>query len=70
MTEYDNYRTGNNFYFEYFREHYKLIVVDLNKQKPDFKNQQINFTGRLEQDATIFFIIEEKQVTGLNQKRL
>ena len=58
-------RTGNEFNFEYFCNHYKLIAIDLNKQKSDFKNQQINFIGKLQQDATIFFITEEKETTGL-----
>ena len=62
----DLLRTGNEFNFEYFCEHYKLIAIDLSKQKPDLKNQQINFIGKLEQNATIFFIIEEKEITGLN----
>ena len=39
--------------------------MDLSKQKSDFENQQINVTGRLEEDATIFFIIEETHTTGL-----
>ena len=39
--------------------------MDLSKQKSNFENQQINFIGRLEQDATIFFIIEEKHKTRL-----
>ena len=59
-------RTGNDFDFDYFSEHYKLIAIDLSKQKSDLKNQQINFTGKLEQNTTIFFISEEKETTGLN----
>ena len=58
-------RTGNEFNFEYFCEHYKLVLIDLSKQKSSLKNQQINFIGRLEQNATIFFITEEKETTGL-----
>ena len=58
-------RTGNEFNFECFCEHYKLIAIELSKQKSDFKNQQVNFIGKLEQDATIFFITEQKEVTGL-----
>ena len=58
-------RTGNEFSFEYFCEHYKLVSIDLSKQKSGLKNQQINFIGRLEQNATIFFITEEKETTGL-----
>ena len=36
----DLLRTGN--------ENYKLIAIDLSKQKSDLRNQQINFIGRLE----------------------
>ena len=61
----DLLKTGNEFNFGYFSEHYKLIAIDLSKQKSDLKNQQINFIGRLEQNATIFFIVEEKETTGL-----
>ena len=56
----DILRTGNEFNFDYFCEYYKLIAIDLSKQKSDLKNQQINFIGSLEQNATIFFIVEEK----------
>ena len=61
----DLLRTGNEFNFDYFSEHYKLIAIDLSKQKSDLKNQQINFVGRLEQKATIFFIVEKKETIGL-----
>ena len=59
-----NYTTGNSLTYEYFCNHYKLIVIDLSKQNSNFKNQQINFLGRLEQNATIFFINEESVTTG------
>ena len=49
--------------YNYFKEHYKMIAIDLSKQQEldsDPKAiQQINFTGNLEQQATIYFIIEE-----------
>ena len=61
----DLVRTGNEFDFDYFSEHCKSIGIDLSKQKSDLKNQQINFTGKLEQNATIFFISEDKETTGL-----
>ena len=61
----DILRNGNEFDFDYFCEHYKLIAIHLSKQKSDLKNQQINFIGRLEQNATRFFVIEEKETTGL-----
>ena len=35
----DLLRTGNKFNFDYFSEHYKLIAIDLSKQKSDLKNQ-------------------------------
>ena len=57
--------TGNCFSYEYFCTHYKVIAIDLSKQKSELENQQINFIGKLEQDAIIFFIIEEKHTTGL-----
>ena len=41
----DILRTGNEFNFDYFLWTYKLIAIDLNKQKSDLKNQQINFIG-------------------------
>ena len=65
LINHDNYTTGNSFTYEYFCNHYKLIATDLSKQNSDFKNQQINFVGKLEENATIFFIIEEKAVTGI-----
>ena len=63
----NNYTTGNLLNYEYFKDHYKFISIDLSKQKelenPDLK-QQINFMGRLEEnDATVFFIIEKKEKT-------
>ena len=53
--------------YEYCKDHYKLIAIDLSKQieleNPDLK-QQINFIGRLEEiNAAMFFIIERKEKT-------
>ena len=59
-----NYTNGNSLTYEYFCNHYKLIAIDLSKQNSSFKNQQINF-GKLEQNATIFFITEELVTTGI-----
>ena len=60
MSRNNDYTTGNLLDYEYF--YYKLIAIDLSKQteleNSDLK-QQINFTGRLEQNVTIFFIIEK-----------
>ena len=61
MTKNNIYTTGNLLDYEYFKDHYKLIAVDLSKQielKNNDLKQQINFTGRLEENnATMFFII-------------
>ena len=63
----NDYKTGNLLDYEYFKDHYQLIAIDLSKQieleKFDLK-QQINFIGRLEENnATMFFIIEKKEET-------
>ena len=63
MGENNDYTTGNLLDYEYFKDHHKLVAIDLSKQNelknPDLK-QQINFIGRLEENnATMFFIIEK-----------
>ena len=65
LFKHGNYTTGNSLTYEYFCNTYKLIAIDLSKQNSDFKNQQINFVGKLEQSATIFFITEELVTTGI-----
>ena len=62
----NDYITGHLLNYEYFSKYYKLIAIDFSKQieleNPGSK-QQINFIGRLEEDATMFFIIEKKEET-------
>ena len=66
MSRNNDYTTGNLLDYEYFKDHYQLIAIDLSKQieleNPDLR-QQINFIGRLEEHATMFFIIEKKEET-------
>ena len=68
----DDYTIGCLLDYNYFKEHYKLIAIDLSKQQAfdaDPKAmQQISFTGNLEQaeGETMFFIIEEAKETILN----
>ena len=67
ISQNNDYITGNLLDYEYFKDHCKLITIDLGKQieleNPDLK-QQINFTGRLEENNTrMFFIIEKKEET-------
>ena len=54
ITDHSGYYTrGNLLDYEYFKEHYKLIAIDLSKQI-EFENkdikQQINFIRNLERD--------------------
>ena len=64
-----DYTTGNLLDSEYFSKHYELIAIDLSKQSEsentDLK-QQVNFIGRLEQNATIVFIIKKEEETIFN----
>ena len=67
MNKNNDYTTSNLLEYEYFKDHYKLIAIDLSRQieleNPDLK-QQINFIGRLEENnVTMFFIIEKKEET-------
>ena len=56
----------------YFRNYYKIIVVDLSKQQaPDADPKaikQINFTGNLDRagNTRIYFILEEAKKTLLD----
>ena len=69
ITDHRGYYTrGNLLDYEYFKEHYKIIAIHLNKQieleNKDIK-QQINFIGNLERDdsAAMFFITEKSEET-------
>ena len=59
---------GNLLDFNYFKEHNKMIAIDLSKQVAlEIKDtkQQINFIGSLDRDrgATMFFIIKKQEET-------
>ena len=66
----DDYITGCLLDYNYFEKYYKMIAINnLNKQQALGTDprviQQINFTGNLEQQATIFLITEEAKETIL-----
>ena len=65
----NEYTTGNLLDYDYFKRHYKLIAIDLSKQQVLQEGedliQQINFIGRLDQEANVFIIIEKKENTIL-----
>ena len=66
----DDYTTGCLLDYNYFKKYYEMIAIDLNKQEAldaDPKTiRQINFTGNIEQQATIFYINEEAKETVLD----
>ena len=61
----NEYTTGNLLDYDYFKNYYKLIAIDLSKQQELEENedliQQIKFIGRLEQASNVFIIIEKKK---------
>ena len=71
----DGYTTGCLVDYPYFKEHYKIIAIDLSKQQAfdaDPKaTQQINITGNLDRDgnATVFFAIEKAKETILDSSQ-
>ena len=65
----NEYTTGNLLDYDYFKKCYKLIAIDLSKQQVLQENedliQQIKFTGKLQEAANVFIIIEKKDNTIL-----
>ena len=65
----NEYATGNLLDYDYFKKHYKLIAIDLSKQQVLQENEdlieQINFIGRLTEEANVFIIIQKKENTIL-----
>ena len=68
----DDYTTGFLFGQSYFRDYYKMILVDLSKQQTiDFERkaiQRINFTANLDRawNTKIYFILDEAKETVLD----
>ena len=66
-----DYTTGCLLDYSYFKNHYKVIAIDLSKQQAldayPKAIQQINFTANLDRNGnrTMFFIIEEAKETVL-----
>ena len=66
MSRNNDYTTGNLLDFACFKKHYRLIAIDLSKQSKLKDPKQINFIGKLENQAhgaTMFFIIENSEET-------
>ena len=68
MTRNDKYATGNLLDYLYHQNYYKLIDIDLSRQKNRSIPQQIYFTRKLEKDdgGVMIFIAGKLQETILN----
>ena len=67
----DDYTTGCLLNYPYFKENYKMIAIDLSKQRALDADpraiQKIDFTANLDRAGnTTFFIIEEPKETVLD----
>ena len=66
----EHYTTGCLLDYDYFSKYHKMKAIDLRKQQAldgDPKGiQQINVTGNLEEQSTVFLIIEESKETVLD----
>ena len=63
MSKNDDYTTEHLLDYLHHQKYYKLIGIDLSRQKNMSIPQQISFTGNLEEDdgAAMFFIAEKRQ---------
>ena len=68
MSNNNDYATGNLLDFAYFKNHYKLIAIDLSKQTKLKEPQQISFIGKLSNTlgAAILSIIKNQKKLLLN----
>ena len=68
----DDYATGCLLDYSYFKDHYKMIAIDLSKQQALDADpraiQQINFTANLDRagNTSMFFIIDKAKETVLD----
>ena len=63
----DDYTTGCLLDYQYFKDHYQLIVINLSQQKePDPRSiQQIEFYGKLETNSQVCTVLEKPKETLL-----
>ena len=61
----DDYTTGCLLDYDYVKEHYRLIAIDLSKQQKLDADPKatLNFTISIEKETSIFFITEEGKET-------
>ena len=72
MSNNNDYTTGNLLDYAYYKNHYKLIAIDLSKQTKLKDPQEINFVGKHFKNtgATMFFIIEKSEETTFNFSKI
>ena len=71
MSNNNDYTIGNLLDFAYYKENYRLIVIDLSKQTKLKDPQQINFIGKLFKNtgAIMFFILEKlEEITFIKRR--
>ena len=65
----EDYTTGSLLHFNYFLKHYKLVAVDLSKQKELDADpraiRQVEFKYMLGTDSTIYWVLEKSKETIL-----
>ena len=65
----EDYTTGSLLDYNYFKKHYKLVAIDLSKQKELVVDpraiQQIEFKYMLGTDSTIYWVLEKSKETIL-----
>ena len=65
----EDYTTGSLLDYDYFKKHYKLIAVDLSKQKELDADpraiQQIEFKYTLGTNSTIYWVLKKSKGTVL-----
>ena len=62
----DDYTTGCLLDYQYFKDHYQLIVVGLSKQKKLYADPRaIGFYGKLDTKSQVFTILEKSKETVL-----
>ena len=69
MEKEKNYTTGSLLDYNYFKKHYKLVNVDLSKQKELGADpraiQQIEFKYMVGTNSTIYWVLEKSKETIL-----
>ena len=61
----EDYTTGSLLDYDYFKRHYKLVAVDLSKQKDPRAIQQIEFKYMLETNSNIYWVLKKSKETIL-----